>query len=66
MSRILVDRVWPRGMTGKALNSIRLNGAPAPGTALRKWYNHDHFKWEIFKSRYFSELIQTGDDKASS
>jgi len=55
-TRILVDRIWPRGMTReKAQVDLWLKEA-APGTALRKWFAHDPPKWDEFKTRYFSEL----------
>jgi uncharacterized protein YeaO (DUF488 family) len=54
--RVLVDRIWPRGMTKEqAQADVWLKDA-APSTALRKWFGHDQSKWEGFKSRYFSEL----------
>ncbi|HEY9549865.1 MAG TPA: DUF488 domain-containing protein [Kiloniellaceae bacterium] len=54
--RVLVDRVWPRGVTKEAL---RLDGwlkEAAPSTALRKWFGHDPAKWDGFRERYFREL----------
>jgi uncharacterized protein YeaO (DUF488 family) len=54
--RVLVDRVWPRGLTkDQVLADLWLKDT-APSTELRKWFNHDHDKWEEFKGRYFSEL----------
>ena len=54
--RVLVDRVWPRGMSRERLKlDLWLKGA-APSTALRKWFAHDPDKWQEFKNRYFSEL----------
>ena len=54
--RILVDRLWPRGLTkDKAKIDLWLKDI-APSTALRKWYGHDPEKWEEFKRRYFDEL----------
>ena len=54
--RVLVDRVWPRGMSKERLKiDLWLNDA-APSTALRKWFAHDPYKWKEFKKRYFSEL----------
>ncbi len=56
--RLLVDRLWPRGLTKAA---ARLDGWPkalAPSDGLRKWYNHEAPKWEEFKRRYFAELAQ--------
>lgn len=54
--RVLVDRVWPRGMTKDRLKADLWLKDVAPSTALRKWFNHDRSKWEHFKSRYFTEL----------
>ena len=54
--RILVDRVWPRGLT-KAdllLDDWIKEIAPSPG--LRRWFQHDRAKWDEFKRRYFREL----------
>jgi len=54
--RILVDRVWPRGMTKKQVQADLWLKEVAPSTTLRKWFGHDRLKWETFKSRYFLEL----------
>lgn len=54
--RLLVDRVWPRGMTKERVKADLWLKDVAPSTDLRKWFNHDRSKWEKFKSRYFSEL----------
>ncbi|MEW6356650.1 MAG: DUF488 domain-containing protein [Planctomycetota bacterium] len=54
--RVLVDRVWPRGMTKERAQADLWLKEAAPSTALRKWFSHDRSKWEAFKSRYFSEL----------
>ncbi len=54
--RILVERLWPRGLT-KAQTGINLwlkDAAPSP--ELRKWFNHEPEKWDEFKKRYWSEL----------
>ena len=54
--RILVDRLWPRGLTKeKAAVDLWLKEI-APTTALRKWFGHDPEKWEEFKNRYIKEL----------
>ncbi|HEX2978830.1 MAG TPA: DUF488 domain-containing protein [Anaerolineaceae bacterium] len=54
--RVLVDRVWPRGMTKeKAHIDLWLKDA-APSTDLRNEFCHDPAKWEMFKPRYFAEL----------
>ncbi len=57
-TRILVDRLWPRGIKkGKMNIDYRAKGI-APSSELRKWYNHKHSKWVEFKARYFKELCQ--------
>ncbi|MDH7786217.1 uncharacterized protein YeaO (DUF488 family) [Ochrobactrum sp. 19YEA23] len=54
--RVLVDRVWPRGMT-KEKAAIDLWAKDiAPSTELRKWFNHDSAKWGEFQKRYLAEL----------
>ena len=54
--RILVDRLWPRGLTkDKASIDLWLKEI-APSTELRKWFGHDPEKWEEFKKRYLPEL----------
>jgi len=54
--RILVERLWPRGLSKeKARVDIWLKDA-APSTELRKWFGHDPSKWTEFKKRYYSEL----------
>ena len=54
--RVLVDRLWPRGITKAAarIDHWWKEGAPSP--ALRGWFNHEPPKWEVFKQRYFAEL----------
>lgn len=55
-TRILVDRLWPRGLTKqKASVDIWLKEI-APSTELRKWFQHDPEKWGEFKKRYLLEL----------
>ena len=54
--RVLVDRVWPRGMK-KADAAIDLwQKELAPSTELRKWFNHEPGKWQEFRKRYLGEL----------
>ena len=54
--RILVDRLWPRGLTKqKAKIDLWLKDI-APSTELRKWFDHDPEKWEEFRKRYNEEL----------
>jgi uncharacterized protein YeaO (DUF488 family) len=54
--RILVDRLWPRGMTEDDAQIDLWLKEIAPSTELRKWFNHDPEKWHEFKKRYFAEL----------
>jgi len=54
--RVLVDRIWPRGMTKEQVRADLWLRDVAPSTALRKWFAHDPSKWEEFKRRYFAEL----------
>ena len=63
--RVLVDRLWPRGLT-KA--DARIDYWPkdlAPSNELRKWYGHDPKKWLQFKKRYFAELDGKSEDVRS-
>ena len=54
--RVLVDRVWPRGMTkDKAALTLWLRDI-APSDALRKWFDHKPERWDEFQARYHEEL----------
>jgi uncharacterized protein YeaO (DUF488 family) len=54
--RILVERLWPRGLTRqKAAVDLWLKDI-APSAELRKWFGHDPAKWEQFKQKYWREL----------
>ncbi|MGB0911748.1 MAG: DUF488 domain-containing protein [Nitrospirales bacterium] len=54
--RVLVERLWPRGISKeRAQVDIWLKDI-APSTDLRKWFSHDPLKWKEFKIRYFAEL----------
>ena len=54
--RILVDRLYPRGVKKEEAYIDLWLKAIAPSTELRKWFNHEPEKWEEFKTRYFAEL----------
>lgn len=54
--RILVDRIWPRGLKKKYARIDEWFKEVAPTTGLRKWFGHDPSRWEEFKKRYFREL----------
>ncbi len=59
--RILVDRLWPRGVTKAKVNIDFWAKAVAPSNELRKWYGHDPDKWDQFRQRYFHELDANAD-----
>jgi len=56
--RILVDRLWPRGVSKDAAQIDWWFKDIAPSTSLRKWFGHDPLKWDEFRNRYFQELDQ--------
>jgi uncharacterized protein YeaO (DUF488 family) len=59
--RILVDRLWPRGLTKeRAAVTLWLKDV-APSTELRKWFGHDPAKWKEFQVRYRKELRDKKD-----
>jgi uncharacterized protein YeaO (DUF488 family) len=55
-TRILVDRLWPRGLTKEKARVDLWLKEIAPSTELRKWFAHDPKKWPQFQSRYLDEL----------
>ena len=55
-ARILVDRLWPRGLKKEKLQLAAWLKEAAPSEKLRKWFNHDPAKWKEFQKRYFAEL----------
>lgn len=54
--RVLVDRVWPRGLTKKEARVDDWLREIAPSARLRKWFGHDPARWIEFKRRYAAEL----------
>lgn len=54
--RVLVERLWPRGMTKEAAAIDLWLKEVAPSTELRKWFGHEPAKWEEFQRRYRAEL----------
>jgi len=59
--RVLVDRLWPRGLSKEDAKIYYWAREIAPSDALRQWYGHDPDKWPEFKSRYFAELDANPD-----
>src|SRR5512140_3076821 len=54
--RVLVERLWPRGLKKEDAKIDEWLKEVAPSTELRKWYSHDPAKWAEFKKRYWKEL----------
>ena len=54
--RILIDRLWPRGVSKEAAQIDFWAKVVAPSNELRRWYRHDASKWQEFRDRYFAEL----------
>ncbi|MCX8066345.1 MAG: DUF488 domain-containing protein [Anaerolineae bacterium] len=54
--RVLVDRVWPRGLKREMAYVDLWLPEIAPSASLRQWFSHDPSKWQEFKARYFEEL----------
>jgi uncharacterized protein YeaO (DUF488 family) len=54
--RILIDRLWPRGMSKIKANLDLWTKDIAPSEELRTWFNHEHCKWGEFQKKYKTEL----------
>jgi uncharacterized protein YeaO (DUF488 family) len=54
--RILVDRLWPRGLTKEKANIDLWLKDIAPSSELRKWFGHDPDRWDEFRNRYYLEI----------
>jgi uncharacterized protein YeaO (DUF488 family) len=59
--RVLVDRLWPRGLTKERVKADLWMKEIAPSDALRKWFGHDPEKWGEFVKRYHGELAKKKD-----
>ena len=59
--RILVDRLWPRGIKKEKAHIDEWLKEISPSNELRKWYSHDPAKWAEFKKRYKQELAGEGE-----
>ena len=63
-TRILVDRLWPRGVARGTADVAFWARSAAPSDALRRWYRHDPARWPEFRQRYFAELDAKPDTVA--
>jgi uncharacterized protein YeaO (DUF488 family) len=61
-ARILVDRLWPRGVRKADAAIDRWAKEIAPSAALRKWFGHDPARWQEFRRRYTAELHGHADE----
>ena len=59
--RILVDRLWPRGLSKDTVKLDLWLKDIFPSNSLRKWFSHDQTKWNEFKVRYFKELDKNNE-----
>ncbi|MGH8285740.1 MAG: DUF488 domain-containing protein [Steroidobacteraceae bacterium] len=59
--RILIERLWPRGMKKEALEADAWMKEVAPSTALRQWFGHRVERWDEFRRRYRNELNANAD-----
>lgn len=59
--RILVDRLWPRGVSKKRAHLTDWRKGLAPSTELRRWFGHDPERWAGFRTRYRQELRDRGE-----
>jgi uncharacterized protein YeaO (DUF488 family) len=57
--RVLVDRLWPRGVSKVTLRLDMWAKTVSPSTALRKWFGHDPERWQEFGKRYKAELKES-------
>lgn len=63
--RILVDRLWPRGLSKEKAHVDLWLREVAPSTTLRRWFGHDPEKWDEFQRRYREELAANEEAVAS-
>jgi uncharacterized protein YeaO (DUF488 family) len=63
-TRILIDRLWPRGVRKSSAGIDRWVKDIAPSTALRKWFGHDPARWQEFRRRYVAEIDDHADQLA--
>ena len=63
-TRVLVDRLWPRGIRKADAELDQWAKELSPSTALRKWFGHDPARWPEFRRRYAEEIRQHPDELA--
>jgi uncharacterized protein YeaO (DUF488 family) len=63
-TRILIDRLWPRGVKKSDAAIDRWIKGIAPSTTLRKWFGHDPTRWQEFRRRYAAEIHDNADPLA--
>ncbi len=61
-TRVLVDRIWPRGLSKERARVDLWLREVAPSTELRRWFNHVPARWEAFRARYEAELSARPDE----
>ena len=59
--RVLVDRLWPRGISKEKASWDEWLKNIAPSTALRQWFAHDPVRWDAFRKKYDEELDGNGE-----
>lgn len=59
--RVLVDALWPRGLSRRAASADLWIKEAAPSPALRRWYGHDPRRWKAFRRKYRAELAKRRD-----
>lgn len=62
--RVLVDRLWPRGLKKEKLKVDAWMKQLAPSAELRRWFNHDAQRWDEFRRRFFKELATKAEQIA--
>jgi uncharacterized protein YeaO (DUF488 family) len=60
--RVLIDRIWPRGVRKEDLELDQWLRPLAPSTELRRWFGHDPENWDQFRNRYFRQLNTHPDE----
>ena len=60
-TRVLVDRIWPRGLSKQEAAIDEWMKEIAPSSALRSWFGHDPQRWPEFREQYFKELGSSAD-----